>query len=795
MKRRKVLDRSLVLLLVLLLTLAQSVSPALAGMDNPSGGIEPDAARWGTWALESADELRPAAPPDAATTAAEMEELLALVADRDAEAAAMVKYWDAGAPGYRWLEMTSAAYRPLPFGLWPIRAHALVTVAMYDATIAAWDAKYAFQRARPVDADAGLTTLIPTPDGSSYVSEHAAVAGAASTVLAYLFPDNAAMYAAKAEEAGHSRLLAGVAYPSDVEAGLALGRAVGERVVAIAQADGSDAKWDGTRPAGPGILTNENPVFPMSGGWRTWTLAANDQFRSPPPPAYDSAETQAELAELKAITRTVPIIAKANAWNIYDSGYLIWFQTISTRLFENDLHRNPPMAALAYSAVAVASYDAIVSCFDSKYTYWRIRPNQLDPTLTTIVPTPPHPSYPAAHSCSSTSVTNVIAHLFPADAASILALGEEAGLSRIWAGIHFRSDIDAGVALGKSVGDGVIARIDEMRAGHRYGSSPSYGSKAWKIANAMTGGPYAIAKDALILDWPEGEADPAVLRPGTNGWVCRPDLPATPTNDPRCLDQNWIKLFTTPLGAERDALGLLGFGYMLQHGDAADNHDISAYEPAPGTEWVLDGPHLMINTSGSFEEDYFVDPNPDTPYVMFPDSQFEHLMIPTPIDQVMPSSNPIWDAMSAAPLRVSAHAAVWNWPSEASGGEFEELRAGTNGWTCLADDPSTPTHDPMCVDANWLEFINALMEGRDPVYTGVGLAYMLRGGSSASTTDYTLMAPPDGDEWMTDPPHVMVVVPWDLDPADYSTDPASGGPWIMWEGSPYEHLMVPVVEK
>ena len=321
------------------------------------------------------------------------------------------------------------------------------------------------------------------------------------------------------------------------------------------------------------------------------------------------------------------------------------------------------------------------------------------------------------------------------------------------------------------------------------------GSLDWKIANAMTGGPYAIAKDALILDWPEGDGEPAVLRAGSNGWVCRPDLPATPTNDPRCLDQNWIALFTTPLGAERDALDLLGFGYMLQHGDAADNHDISAYEPAPGVEWVLDGPHLMINTSAGFEEPYFVDPNPDTPYVMFPDSQFEHLMLPTPIDQVMPSPNPIWDAMSAAPLRVSANAAVWNWPSEASGGAFEELRAGTNGWTCLADDPGTPSHDPMCLDANWLELIYALMEGRDPVYTGVGLGYMLRGGSTASATDYTLMAPADGEEWMTDPPHVMVVVPWDLDPAHYSTDPASGGPWIMWEGSPYEHLMIPVAEK
>lgn len=625
MKRRNVLKRTVLLLLALALAFGQSAPAVWAGMDMPSHWIEPDAAHWGTWALESADELRPAAPPDAGATAAEMEELAALAAQRDNEARALVKYWDAGAPGYRWLEMTNAAYQPLPFGFFTFRAHALVTVAMYDATIAAWDAKYAYNRPRPATFDPAFSPLIPTPDSPSYVSEYAAVAGAASTVLAYLFPDNAAMYAAKAEEAGRSRLLAGVEYPSDVAAGLALGRAVGERVVAIAQTDNSDAQWDGTRPAGPGILTTENPVFPMSGGWRAWTLESNDQFRAPPPPAHDSEETAAELAEIKAITRTIPIIASAIGWNSFEDGYAPWYYNTSLRLFESGLDRNAPLAALAYSAIAIASYDAMVACFDSKYTYWRIRPDQLDPEVTTIFPTPPHPSYPAAHSCSSTSVTSVIAHLFPADAASILAMGEEAGLSRIWAGIHYRSDIDAGSALGKSVAEVVLARIQAMT-----NQSP----EAQKIANALSAGPERIAQNAAVLDWP-GEA----------------------------------------------------------------------------------------------------------------------------------------------------------------GGGLVELRAGTNGWSCLPDDPSTPTNDPMCVDANWLEFLDAILSGREPQYTGVGISYMLQGGSSASTTDYTAMAPPDGEAWMIDPPHLMIVVPWDLDPAHYSTDPMSGGPWIMWEGSPYEHLMVPVAEK
>src|SRR4029453_10524374 len=131
---------------------------------------------------------------------------------------------------------------------------------------------------------------------------------------------------------------------------------------------------------------------------------------------------------------------------------------------------------------------------------------------------------------------------------------------------------------------------------------PEMGSVAWKIQNAMSGGPMAIARNATILDWPAAKgADPVKLRAGTNGWVCRPDNPVTPTNDPRCLDPNYQKLFSVPHGPERVALNTLGIGYMLQGGDAADMFDITAMEPAPNADFVLDGPHTMINISGDFD--------------------------------------------------------------------------------------------------------------------------------------------------------------------------------------------------
>lgn len=112
---------------------------------------------------------------------------------------------------------------PLGTGAVNARAFALVSAAIYDATIAAWDSKYFYNRSRPSQVDQSLTTVIPNPQSPSYPSEHAVVAGAASEVLAYLFPAQAQFYRAKADEAAQSRLVAGVQYRSDITAGLELG--------------------------------------------------------------------------------------------------------------------------------------------------------------------------------------------------------------------------------------------------------------------------------------------------------------------------------------------------------------------------------------------------------------------------------------------------------------------------------------------------------------------------------------------------------------------------------------------
>jgi membrane-associated phospholipid phosphatase len=422
--------------------------------------VEPDAGSWSPWVLRSGDQFR-LPPPDEAGIDAELAQLEALAADRDAAALASIAYWDAGAPPYRWNYLTiQHLLGNGVVGLRAARALALLNVAIADATVAAWDTKYAHQRPRPAAARPALATAVPTPNSPAYPSEHAVTAGAAAAVLGAIFPDAAASFAALAEEAGRSRLLAGTDYPSDVAAGMALGRQVAELVIERAQTDGSDAVWTGSVPTEPGKWNGTKPYEPLGGTWQPWVLESGDQFRPGPPPAYDSAQMEEELAELKTFERTNLTNLTASYWEYYGgrASFELYTNQLSRKLFEERLDRNPPRAARAYALMDVALYDVFVACWDAKYAFWAIRPFMLDAAVTTVFVTPNHPSYPAAHASVGGAMETVLGALFPQDAAYFERLAEEESWSRLWAGIHFRSDIEAGRALGRAVGQAVLAR-------------------------------------------------------------------------------------------------------------------------------------------------------------------------------------------------------------------------------------------------------------------------------------------------------------------------------------------------
>ena len=141
----------------------------------------------------------------------------------------------------------------------------------------------------------------------------------------------------------------------------------------------------------------------------------------------------------------------------------------------------------------------------------------------------------------------------------------------------------------------------------------------------------------------------------------------------------------------------------------------------------------------------------------------------------------IKDALSATTAEMAAGATVVDW-------EGNILKEGGNGWTCFPKPPGAK-NGPMCLDGPWLAWADGWMNKSDFEIDRVGISYMLAGDSGASNSDP--FATEETDDWVVSGPHLMIIVP---DPATLegiSTDPFNGGPFVMWKGTPYAHIMVP----
>lgn len=312
------------------------------------------------------------------------------------------------------------------------------------------------------------------------------------------------------------------------------------------------------------------------------------------------------------------------------------------------------------------------------------------------------------------------------------------------------------------------------------------------IENALSAAPSSVSVDATVLDWPtESNPDFVELRAGTNGWTCLPDDPATPTNDPMCLDGQWMEWLTAFVEGRDPEITTFGWAYMLQGGSGASDADPFLMEPPAGEDWLIAPPHLMLIGPDALNAELLpTHRDSGVPYIMWVGTPYEHFMIPVQIDIPSEPDDPVANALSTAPDSISAGATVVDWPA-GSDADFSELRAGDNGWTCLPDDPISPTNDPMCLDEQWMEWLTAIIEGRDPEITELGFAYMLQGGSSASDADPSVMEPAAGEDWLVGPPHVMLISPDPLAADLFPGHRNAGEPYIMWAGTPYEHFMAP----
>jgi hypothetical protein len=157
----------------------------------------------------------------------------------------------------------------------------------------------------------------------------------------------------------------------------------------------------------------------------------------------------------------------------------------------------------------------------------------------------------------------------------------------------------------------------------------------------------------------------------------------------------------------------------------------------------------------------------------------------------MSDAEMIKSALSAAPAGVRKGAAVIAMDEK---GAMRTLRKGDNGFTCMPDVATTPGPDPMCMDKASFDWVHAMMSKAPPPAGKVGLMYMLEGGTDASNTDPYSTKPSKADHWIKTGPHVMIA---GADGSFYDqypkgADPDTSVPYVMWAGTPYQHLMVPV---
>jgi membrane-associated phospholipid phosphatase len=445
---------------------AARVPSASAALQEASA----DPTTWRTWILASADELRPAAPD--APSQAEIDEVVAAQAAPTEATTEAIERWGNGPALYAWSILPAELLPEFEIGgMGQARFMAVYHTALHDAVIAAWDAQVAHARPSP---GATSDTITPgagvDPAQPSFPSEHATVAGAAATVLTYLLPDAAAgRFDELATEAAESRIAAGAAFRSDIEAGLALGQSVGEKAVTRAQADGADAEWDGSRPTGPGFWEPtppgmvETPLAPTAGSRQPWVLTSGDQFRPAPPPEYGSPAWQAELETVQEIAanRSFEQERAAIWWN--DHSPWLLFNDWGWELILRD-GLDSPHAARILADMYVAMADSIIAVWDAKYTWWTSRPITEDPSLQTVIPTPPYPAYPSGYSAAMGSAATVVGHYFPEVADEMADRAWEAAASRGWAGIHYVIDDDVSLIMSRQIGRLVnsLARADPL---------------------------------------------------------------------------------------------------------------------------------------------------------------------------------------------------------------------------------------------------------------------------------------------------------------------------------------------
>lgn len=359
------------------------------------------------------------------------------------------------------------------------RAYGYVSAAMYDALKATWHYKYLYNRATPYNNDSGVQALVPQSDLPAYPSEDAVMSGTAAEMLKFLFPGALEEITLKAAEQRSAALWSGKASTTDISAGLALGKSIAALFVARGRADGTGAAignkaiWD----ALPNNATSRGdeawhsldvpprpPMLPVFNKVSPWKMTYDEivAMRPPPPPLRGTAEMEEELKEVKfyADNLTRDRLAIVHKWADGVGTYSPpghWNDIAAEYI--RDARFSEVRAARAFALLNMVMQNAAIACWDTKFFYFNARPSQLDPSIKTGTGVPNFPAYVSGHSTFSASAAGVLSYLFPDNAGEFQAMAEEAAMSRLYGGIHFRKDCMVGLDVGYDCAEHLIEQF------------------------------------------------------------------------------------------------------------------------------------------------------------------------------------------------------------------------------------------------------------------------------------------------------------------------------------------------
>ncbi|MBE7179224.1 MAG: phosphatase PAP2 family protein [Mucilaginibacter polytrichastri] len=466
-----------------------------------------NAGSWKPVLLSSATEIQVAAPADPASASYknELNDLRTLQKNISSDQQKKITYWAAGGV-LRWNELMRelvarynlpphqnddgtypipAAANPFAYPLFPFanppyaaRAYAYISAAQYDALVATWFYKMKYKRLAPYKNDSGIEAKVTQTDLPSYPSEAAVLAGVTAEMMKLLFPTEIDNIAAKAKEHELCMKLAGAATQSDIDAGEALGRAVAQKFITRARTDragaavGNQVMWTkletdciarGEKPWYSLETPKRPPMLPAFGNVRSLMIdsATMIAMRPGPPPTTDGEQMKKETAEIYSFVKNptpeniritqfwadgVGTYTPPGHWNSIAADDFVKKNFSEVRWARN-------MALLN-----MALMDAGIICWNTKYFFFNPRPTQMNPAIKTLTGIPNFPAYISGHSTFSGAAATILGYLVPERAEDYRKMAQEASLSRMVAGIHFRSDCEVGIKVGNNVGVNAINR-------------------------------------------------------------------------------------------------------------------------------------------------------------------------------------------------------------------------------------------------------------------------------------------------------------------------------------------------